>query len=44
VETQQQMAIDTETGQLLVMVIGGEIDPGLNRDVACPGDPRCPPE
>ena len=44
VETQQQMAIDTETGRLLVIVIGGEIEPGVNRDVACPGDPRCPPE
>ena len=44
VETQQQMAIDTETGRLLLIVIGGEVEPGVNQDVACPGDPRCPPE
>jgi hypothetical protein len=44
VETQQQIAIDTETGQLLVTVVGGAIEPGVNQDLACPGDPRCPPE
>ena len=43
VETQQQMAIDAETGELLLSIIGGEIEPGVNDDVACPGDPRCPP-
>jgi hypothetical protein len=44
VETKQQMAIDAETGELLLGIIGGEIEPGANHDVACPGDPRCPPD
>jgi hypothetical protein len=41
-ETKEQLAIDAETGELLLEIIGGELEPGVNRDVRCPGDPRCP--